>query len=132
MAITIEVRYHYPEIQAELQSYDLRVEVIAATEMPEEVFVIQRGVAPARAGGEEATDGFICLADPSDLEEFPVGSPNLEANVPYYRVSDVTLRFRDMESLGETQELLDADFQKLVDSLKAAADAGSTEDVTYV
>ena len=131
MAVSVEVRYHYPEIQGNLQSYDLRVEVIQATEMPVEIFVIQAGVAPARTDGAEATDSFICLADPGDIEEFPVNAPDLANDMPYYRVSDVTMRFRDMETLTETQTFLAQDIQKLVDSLKAAANFDPTEDVTY-
>jgi len=131
MAIEIDIRYHYPEVQGNMQSYDLRVEVSSATEMPEDIFVMQKGIAPARDGGGEPTDQFICLADPSDLEEYPPDAPALEQDIPYYRVKDITLRFRDMDTLNETQVLLAADIQNLVNALKAADSFAPTDDVTY-
>jgi hypothetical protein len=115
-----------------LFSYDLKVEVIEATEMPEEIFVFQRRTLPPLSAGEDPTDAFVCLADPVDLQEFPPTAPALDEEIPYFRVNEVTLRFRSMLQLEDVQRLIDEDIQILVNSLKAAATLTPTEDVTYV
>ena len=131
MAITISVTYHVTKPEPELQSYDLRVEVTAATEMPEEIFIMHSGIAPVLRAGEGNADAFQCIADPVDLEELPVDEPDLDNDIPYYRVSDITLNFRDLETLEETKGYIEADIQNLVDSLKAADDLEEEEDVVY-
>ena len=47
MAVSITVKYYRSEPTPLLQSYDLKAVVESATDMPKEVFVFQRGVAPA-------------------------------------------------------------------------------------
>ena len=131
MAITIDVRYSVNEKQEGLFSYDLKVEVLAATDMPEEIFIFQRCVEPAESVNTQPTDQFVCLADPVDLQEVPVNVPDPANEMPYYRTKEVLLRFRDMTTLTETKDLIAQDVQLLVDSLKAAATLTATEDVTY-
>jgi len=131
MAISLTVKYYRTKIEKQLQSYDLRVVVDAAVDMSEEIFVFQRGAAPAPTVGAKLTDNFICIADPVDLEDYPVNAPNLEAEIPYYRLKEVTLRFRSMEILEEVKDYIAADLQELVDSLTAAANVTLMEEVTY-
>lgn len=126
MAVSIKVQYSRSPIDVvpPPQSYDLNVKVLEATDMPKEIFVLQRGLAVPNtppAPNIPAEDTFICLADPVDLEEFPVGAPNLAREMPYFRVAEITLRFRAMEILEETLELLDDDIGQLVDALKVAS-----------
>ena len=71
MAISIKVRYSRNENQGALFSYDLKVEVLEATDMPEEIFVFQRRTSAPLDAGSDPTDSFVCLADPVDLQEFP-------------------------------------------------------------
>ena len=132
MAVTLTVKYYRSAVLPQRQSYDLRVAVDAATDMPEEVFVMQRGAAPAPTAGAETTDQFTCIADPVDLEEYPPDAPALDQEIPYYRIKDVTFRFRSMVILEETQALIAADLQALVNSLKAAASIELSEEVKYV
>ena len=132
MAISINIRYYVSQRQNNLFAYMLRVVAIAATEMSKEVFVFQRNVAPAETANAQPTDQFICLADPVDLEDIPVGSPNLPAEMPYYRTDTVDLMFRSMEELEDTRSLIDSDVQGLVNSLKLAAILEVMEDKTYV
>lgn len=132
MAVSITIRYSRSEPTPLLQSYDLQILVTAATDMPKEIFVFQRGVAPATpAGLQPPSDRFICIADPVDLEEFPVGAPALNAEMPYYRLDTVTLRFRSMTELEFTRDLIEDDVNRLVAALKAAGTLPVTEDVTY-
>ena len=131
MAISIEVRYSRNEQTQSLFSYDLKVEVLSAVDMPEEIFVYERRTAPPLTEGGEPTDGFVCIADPVDLQEFPVGAPDLSEEMPYFRTKEVTLRFRNMVELEKVQILIDEDIQLLVTSLKAAESIVPTEDKTY-
>jgi len=131
MTISLTVKYYRTKIEKQLQSYDLRVVIDAAVDMPEEIFVFQRGASPAPSAGAETTDNFICIADPVDLEDYPVSAPDLESEIPYYRLKEVTLRFRSMEILEEVKDYIAADLQELVDSLTAAANVTLMEEVTY-
>jgi len=130
MAISLTVDYSRNVIRANLFSYDLKVEVKAATGMPEEIFIFQRKVPPAE-NPSLIEDNFVCIADPVDLDEVPVGSPDMANEMPYYRAKVVTMRFRDMEELAETLNLVKEDIAKLVESLKAAEDIELIEEVVY-
>lgn len=132
MAASIDIRYYVTQKQHDLYCYALRVVATAATDMPEEIFVYQRNVAPAMAANTQPTDQFVCLADPVDFEEIPLSSPDLAAEMPYYRVAEVTLLFRDMTTLAETKGLIDSDIQLLVDSINAVATMDIMETKTYV
>ena len=81
MAVELEVRFSRSKITQGQQSYDLKVEILNATDMPSKVFVMQRGVAPPQGQEPVSTDRFIALADPLDLEEFPEDSPDLENEI---------------------------------------------------
>ena len=132
MVVSITVEYARSEPTPLLQSYDLKVSVTSATDMPKEIFVFQRGVAPATpAGLQPPSDRFTCIADPVDLEEFPVAAPAIDAEMPYYRLSEVTMRFRSLSELEYTKDLIAEDIERLVAALKAASSLPVTEEVTY-
>ena len=126
MAISITVRYYKSEIVPPMQAYDLKAEVTAATDMPKEIFVFQR---PPSNNPED--DAFVCIADPVDLEEFPVNTPDLLNEMPYYRKATVELKFRDMTTLDETLELIKKDIEALLVALKASASVPLYEEVVY-
>jgi hypothetical protein len=132
MAASITIKYYRSEPTPLLQSYDLKAVVEAATDMPKEIFVFQRGVAPATPDGVQLPgDRFICIADPVDLEEFPPNAPALNVEMPYYRLKEVTVRFRSLTELEYTRELMDEDVQRLVNALKATETLPVTEEVVY-
>jgi hypothetical protein len=131
MAASLVARYWITKPEANLQSYDLRVEIQTATDMPKEVLVMHRGVAPALRPDDDLTDLFQCVADPVDLEEFPTTAPDLTNEMPYYRVDDITLRFRSMGELEDVRKWIDADLKDLVTSLKAGDSLTSYEVVTH-
>ena len=120
MPVQLNTRYQLTKPEAGIQSFDLIVTITSATDMPEEVFIFQRGVAPAASVDEAPTDTFVCIADPVDLEEFPVNSPDLLNEIPYYRMSTVTLRYRSMSELEEARDMIAADLDALVKSLKVS------------
>jgi hypothetical protein len=131
MAISIDVRYYVSVKQNAMFCYLLKVVAESAVEMPKEIFIFQRNVAPAQTANAQPTDQFTCLADPVDLEEIPVDVPDLLNEMPYYRSATVDLLFRDMITLEETKTLIAEDIQILVNSLKAATDVQVMEEVTY-
>lgn len=132
MSISISVRYSRQEQTEHKQSYDLKVEVINATDVSTKIFVFQRRVLSAMdAEANRELNQFICLADPVDLEEVPEDAPDLQNNMPYFRSSVVILRFRSMTELEETQQMLDEDIAHLVASLKAAANLVVMENKVY-
>jgi hypothetical protein len=125
------VKYYRTQIEPGLQSYDLRVLVESAVDMSKKVFILQKGAPPPPVDGAVQDERFVCIADPVDLEEIPEDTPDLENEMPYFRVDEVTLRFRSMDILEETKELIAADLQQLVNSLKAADNMELTEEETY-
>ena len=132
MSASIKIRYSKQEKTTDVYSYLLKVEVLEATDMPTKIFVFQRRVASANDAQANALgDMFVSLADPVDLEEFPEDIADPLNDMPYYRLSEVTLKFRSMTELQEVKDLIDADIQKLVNSLKAEATVIKMEDVTY-
>jgi hypothetical protein len=51
-------------------------------------------------------DEFICVADELDEDEIPVDAPDMDRNVPYYRVDSVELLFRNPDMMYETARAL--------------------------
>lgn len=136
MAISIKVQYSMSPVDVvpRPQSYDLKVSVLEATDMPKEIFILQRGLAVPNTPPSPslpAEDSFICIADPVDLEEYPAGAPSIGKEMPYFRVAEITLRFRSPVILDETLELIKADIANLVDSLKLASALEVVDEVTY-
>ena len=129
----IKLRFYGPDMTSELQSYDLRVEVVSAHDMPKEIFVWQRKVQSATdAQANQLGDQFVSVADPVDLQHYPTGAPNLDNNMPYYRVDNVTLRFRSIGELEDVRMRIDLDVQDLVTALKIAENLELMEEKTYV
>jgi hypothetical protein len=131
MAISITVKFYRSPIVPNLQSYDLKVVAESATDMPKEIFILQRRIGGASPGSSVPEDVFTCIADPVDLEEIPVGAPDLNHEMPYYRVAEITLRFRSTVLLEECKNLMDEDIRILVDSLKSAQDVELIDEVVY-
>ena len=78
--------------------YAYALKIVSSSEADDaNVFVYQRGV-PSLPDGE-ITDTFIHVATPVDFSEIPVGKPNFDQNMPFYRTNIVTLWFRNQEDL---------------------------------
>lgn len=117
MAASITLRMSRTPDEAQLyQSYAMRVEVTAATGVPAKIFVFQRGLPPATAGNPPGTpvDHFVKVATTVDLEEFPEDGPDLDREVPYYRLAAVTLLFRALVDLQETWDYIQQDVRGLI------------------
>ena len=129
--MNLTVTYTQTQPTENLQGYRLAL-VAVGTDMPSEIFVCQRRVPSATDPAyNDLPDKFISLADPVDLEQYPAGSPDLGGQVPFYRVSEITLVFRTIQELEETKVMLDADIRELVHSLKTMEAATVTEEISY-
>lgn len=84
--------------------------------MPSKIFVFQRGQRRTNKG--EYVDHFINIGSPMDLDNVPEDKPLLKDGIPYYRLSEVTLYFRNLEDLNETKEDISGDILNLVQSYK--------------
>lgn len=127
----LAITYSYTNPDNNLQGYHLALTAVG-TGMPSEVFVCQRRVASATDPTyNELPDKFVSLADPVDLERYPANEPDMDNNMPYYRVAAITLVFRTIEELDEVKVMLDADVRQLIHSLTTMATDTAEETVTY-
>lgn len=123
-----------PDEPADYQSYGMIVEVVEAVDISEKIFVIQAGIpaSPTPPGSPlpEPVDRFISVADPVDLEEYPVDAPDLANEIPYYRVKQIELQFRSLPELEETWEFLQQDVSGLLRAINTNLADPQTEFVT--
>jgi len=127
----LKITYDYTPASEISQGYRLRL-AAEGIDMPSEVFVCQRRVASATdAEYNELPDKFISLADPVDLEQYPIDVPDLDNNMPFYRVSQISLVFRTAEELDEVKQMLDEDMRELLNSLNIIGSEYDSEDVVY-
>ena len=132
MAIKLVVRYYGPEYTVGLIAFGLRVEAVSAEGMSKDIFVFQRRVPSATDAQANAQgDMFVNVANPVDLDNLPVGAPDLMDEVPFYRLSSVSLTFQNMQALHETMNLIDQDIRALVESVKELANLPVMEERTY-
>lgn len=131
MAISIKVRYTADKEQRGLAGYRMRVEVVRAVEMPDAIFVMQYNVpAVQNADANGKPDTFERIADVFGLAAYPVDTPDLPKNIPYYRTNKVDLVFPSWVDLVDTRQLMESAIARLVNTLKAQASSVSDE-VTY-
>ena len=132
----ITIKKTVPKYTSEKQSYDMTLEVTRADGMPGEIFVCKRGLPQlpppgTQAPAGDATDWFISIADPVDLEEYPIDSPDTANDSPYFRLKIFTFRFRSVLEMDECWSYIMLDVQGLVDALNSATEEGSTETVEF-
>lgn len=133
---SIAIKKTIPKYSSDMQSYDMKLEIESADGMPREIFVFKRGLPQMPAPGTQApasppADWFISIADPVDLEEYPVNSPDTGNDCPYFRVDSVTFKYRSILDLQADWGYISEDVQGLVDAINAAAEPGSTETVEF-
>ena len=128
----LDVRFSGPDETSGLQAYDLRVEVLNATDMTSKIFVYQRKVVSATdEQANELGDTFVSVADPVDLEQYPADTPDIAGGIPYYRTDNVDMRFRSMAELQDVRERIDADITGLIYALQVNETLVPMEDKTY-
>lgn len=130
MATALTAQFNQTTQNTGLQAYLLEV-VCTGVNMPSEVFVFQRGAAPAPAAGETVRDFFVCIADPVDLEEIPATAPNLSQEIPYYRLNRVQLAFRTIDDLNECKGQIQQDLSDLTKTVNELPVLSAQETQTY-
>lgn len=131
MSYSLNVSYKLSSSDQKYYGFALTATVTAATGLPAEIFMFQRGAAPAPAAGEQPRDQFVGVADPVDLEQLPPSAPDLANEIPYYREAEVTLYFRSADERQETLADIKADIAGLIESLTAMDTVSVTETETY-
>ena len=106
---SLKVETYYSSAVPRAQAYALHVVVTEAVDMPKEVFVFQRKTT--------GVDTFVSIADPADLQEMPVGAPDLANEMPYFRVAKVDLIFRSVAEREDTEAGIKEDIDHLVRSV---------------
>lgn len=123
---TIRVSYYQsPSHTSRIYGYVLRVKVDAADGMPSKIFVFQRG--EQRTNDGDVVDHFINIGSPMDLDNVPEDEPLLDSGIPYYRLDEVTLYFRNLDDLIETKNDISGDIFNLVQSYKYLEDTDAFE-----
>jgi hypothetical protein len=135
MPASIELKLtRTPDELEDFQSYQMIVEVVNAVDISEKIFVMQRALpeSPSPPGTPlpDPIDRFVSVADPVDLEEYPEDSPDLENEIPYYRVNEVTLEFRSLDDLLQTWEYIQEDVTGLTRAVNTNMDNPHTEYTT--
>ena len=122
MAASITLRMDRTRDEVQLyQSYTMKVSVTAAIGVDPKIFVFQRGVPPPLAGTTpQPVDRFVKVASVVDLEDFPPDGPNIDREMPYYRVDNATLVFRSLTDLQETWNYIQDDVRGLLADVNTA------------
>jgi len=100
-SVKVEVTYT-PRATGKLPIHRLKMHVVGAQGCSPNVFVYRRATRGAPMEDGSPRDEFMCVADELDEDEIPVGEPDMERNVPYYRVDAVELLFRSRDMMYET------------------------------
>lgn len=117
--------YQSPVHDCRIYGYALRVKVEEAVGMPSKIFVFQRG--RKRTNDGEYIDHFVNIASPMDSDNVPEDEPVLNADIPYYRLDEVTMYFRNLDDLMETKNDIAGDIFNLVQTYKYLEDVDNYE-----
>ncbi|HUT57839.1 MAG TPA: hypothetical protein VNA25_08315 [Phycisphaerae bacterium] len=109
--------------------FTFKVEVVEAVGLQPEIFVFLR--VPKPSDPVDSDDVFQNIAAPADLEEYPAAEPNPETNHPFFRLSEVTLRFRSETIADDAWRCMQTDFEALLTALAEAANLEVEEVVEY-
>ena len=109
--------------------FTMTVTVTESEDLPKEIFVfLPLSVAPDDTRGDEE---FQNIASLSDIEEYPVGTPEANTDRPFYRKASVTLHFRSEALAADAWQCMSADFSSLIQAAEDAAVVASDEEYTY-
>lgn len=133
MSASLKVRFSYPkDNEPPQQAYTLVVGVVEAVDIPKEVFVFQIDAYPGAGDGTDNDSfGFVKVASVVDLEEYPVRTADMSNEIPYFRLAEVVLSFRDLTTLFETKQLIYNDINELVRSRRVQLAVPVQEEVVF-
>jgi|JI10StandDraft_1071094.scaffolds.fasta_scaffold467061_2 hypothetical protein len=117
----LNVDYYY------LGAFRLRVEATEALGMDDRVFLYQRG--PINPYTNEATDSFVTVCSPVDMEDYPADEPDVRKTYPFFRKAEVELDFRTSAEAEEGWLAIVERVSNLVSSLNTLEDLTPTTSV---
>ena len=131
MSATLDVRFSQSRADRSLYGFALKAEVRAASGIPKEIFVFREGQ-PGPDG--DTISEFMHIASPEDIQEIPAQAPKLDEGMPYFRLSEVTTWFRNVDDLELAKQLMKDDIATLIrtyDVLNDTNNFENQEDVSY-
>lgn len=100
---TLKVEISYtPRVGGPVRMHHLKFKVLSAEGCSPNVFVFHRAKQAAPMEDGSPRDEFLCVADELDEDEIPVNEPDMARHIPYYRVSELELLFRNSDLMYET------------------------------
>lgn len=116
----------------EYQSYILRVHAHDAVDMPNEIFCFQKNriILNSTMQDDPDNDVFVAVADPADLQEYPITRPTPPSDQVYYRQDEVTILFRSVADMEETWQAIVGDVKGLVRAINSYNNLVPQEEVT--
>ena len=115
----------------EYQSYILDITASDPVDMPAEIFVYQKDriILNGNAVDDPAYDVFVSVADPTDLQEYPVTRPPHDDDQVYYRQATCQLLFRCVEDMEDTWQAIQEDVRGLVRAITSYSNLQPLEEV---
>ena len=107
-------------VEGRTQGYLLRLEIVDACDVDENLFVFQRF--SLTTGGYQ--DRFSNIASPADIHEYPVGAP--APGGVFFRSSLAELVFRNLDLLHQTVDDIECDIGLLIQTLNQLYDLQET------
>jgi len=93
------------------QAYRMVATITEADGIDKNLFLYHRMTLEPVSG--TTGDFFRKIASPTDIEEYPVGAPDPQSPLPFYRLDSVDMLFRSADLLNETWEMMLADLREL-------------------
>jgi len=102
-----------------IRGFRMKVEAVDPVgDMTSYVFVYRRY--PPDPYTQEVFDEFVTVASFVDLDEYPVGEPDPQSSLPFFRSNVVELDFRSAADAEEAWNIIRTEVCALVDALNRA------------
>jgi len=95
--------------------FRFRMDVTSAENIDSEIFLYRRFPIDPESG--EETDEFCSICSPVDMEEYPIGEPDVMRDFPFFRKNFVDLMFRATSLAEEAQLVILQQIEVLLDAL---------------
>ena len=118
--VSLSLEFKETEDQGSDLAYGLCGEVISATGIPQEIFVMHRApklIATGMPWDMEIIDSFQNVATPVDIED-TVDESLANENTRHYRSKSFELLFRNEDDRDRAKNAIDEDVKRLVESWK--------------